>query len=101
MDAAVREKQLKYASLVANTIMLSNIVDMTAVLSSMARGRTRSHARPGRLRQPLSRTERLRVERWRRIAHVESVLAEAQNVPTDVRLSRFIAPRTPSKQQPR
>jgi hypothetical protein len=26
----------------------------------------------------------LRVERWRRIAHVESVLAEAQNVPTDV-----------------
>ncbi len=35
-DPLEQEKQLKYASLVANTIMLSNIVDMTAVLSSMA-----------------------------------------------------------------
>ena len=52
-DPLEQEKQLKYASLVANTIMLSNIVDMTAVLSSMARGRTRSHTRSGRLRQPL------------------------------------------------
>jgi TnpA family transposase len=32
-----QEKQLKYASLVANTIMLSNVADMTEVLSSMAR----------------------------------------------------------------
>jgi hypothetical protein len=30
------EKQLKYASLVANTIMLSNVADMTTVLSDMA-----------------------------------------------------------------
>jgi Resolvase, N terminal domain len=28
--------------------------------------------------------KRLRVERWRHVAHVESVLAEAQNVPADV-----------------
>ena len=32
-----QEKQLKYASLVANTIMLSNVADMAEVLSSMAR----------------------------------------------------------------
>ncbi|HEY3997534.1 MAG TPA: Tn3 family transposase [Candidatus Xenobia bacterium] len=30
-----QEKQLKYASLVANAIMLSNVVDLTEVLSSM------------------------------------------------------------------
>jgi TnpA family transposase len=35
-DPLEQEKQLKYASLVANTIMLSNVVDMTTVLSSMA-----------------------------------------------------------------
>jgi TnpA family transposase len=35
-DPVEQEKQLKYASLVANTILLSNVVDMTAVLSSMA-----------------------------------------------------------------
>jgi TnpA family transposase len=35
-DPVEQEKQLKYASLVANTIMLSNITDLTAVLSSMA-----------------------------------------------------------------
>ena len=35
-DPVEQEKQLKYASLVANTIMLSNVVDMTTVLSSMA-----------------------------------------------------------------
>lgn len=31
-----QEKQLKYASLVANTIMLSNVADMTGVVASMA-----------------------------------------------------------------
>jgi TnpA family transposase len=35
-DPVEQEKQLKYASLVANTIMLSNVADMTTVLSSMA-----------------------------------------------------------------
>ncbi len=32
-----QEKQLKYASLVANTIMLSNVADLSDVLSNMAR----------------------------------------------------------------
>ena len=32
-----QEKQLKYASLVANAVMLSNVADMTEVLASMAR----------------------------------------------------------------
>ena len=36
-DPVEQEKQLKYASLVANTIMLSNVADMTNVLASMAR----------------------------------------------------------------
>jgi len=35
-DPVEQEKQLKYASLVANTIMLSNVADLTGVLSSMA-----------------------------------------------------------------
>jgi len=35
-DPVEQEKQLKYASLVANTIMLSNVADMTTVLSYMA-----------------------------------------------------------------
>ena len=35
-DPVEQEKQLTYASLVANTIMLSNIADMTTVLSNMA-----------------------------------------------------------------
>ncbi len=35
-DPVERDKQLKYASLVANTIMLSNVTDLAAVLSSMA-----------------------------------------------------------------
>ena len=35
-DPVEQEKQLKYASLVANTIMLSNVADMTMVLSGMA-----------------------------------------------------------------
>ena len=38
-DPVEQEKQLKYASLVANTIMLSNVADMTGVLSSMAEDR--------------------------------------------------------------
>jgi TnpA family transposase len=32
-----QEKQLKYASLVANTVMLSNAADLTAVIADMAR----------------------------------------------------------------
>ena len=35
-DPVEQEKQLKYASLVANTIMLSNVADLTEVLVSMA-----------------------------------------------------------------
>jgi TnpA family transposase len=35
-DPVEQEKQLKYASLVANAIMLSNVADMTTVLSEMA-----------------------------------------------------------------
>ena len=35
-DPVEQEKQLKYASLVANAIMLSNVADLTEVLSSMA-----------------------------------------------------------------
>jgi TnpA family transposase len=35
-DPVEQEKQLKYASLVANTIMLSNVADLTNVLASMA-----------------------------------------------------------------
>lgn len=35
-DPVEQEKQIKYASLVGNTIMLSNVADMTDVLSSMA-----------------------------------------------------------------
>ena len=44
-DPVEQEKQLKYASLVANAIMLSNVADMTAVLSRWPRTGTR-HARP-------------------------------------------------------
>jgi hypothetical protein len=35
-DPVEQEKQIKYASLIANTVMLSNVADLTAVLSSMA-----------------------------------------------------------------
>lgn len=35
-DPVEQEKQVKYASLVANAIMLSNVADLTEVLSSMA-----------------------------------------------------------------
>jgi len=35
-DPVEQEKQLKYASLVANTIMLSNVADLSTVLSGMA-----------------------------------------------------------------
>lgn len=35
-DPVEQEKQLKYASLVANAVMLSNVDDLTRVLSGMA-----------------------------------------------------------------
>src|SRR5260370_28472367 len=35
-DPVEQEKQLKYASLVANAVMLSNVADLTEVLSAMA-----------------------------------------------------------------
>jgi hypothetical protein len=35
-DPVEQEKQLKYASLVANAVMLSNVTDLTDVLSAMA-----------------------------------------------------------------
>ena len=36
-DPVEQEKQLKYASLVANAVMLSNVVDLSEVLSVMAK----------------------------------------------------------------
>ncbi len=36
-DPVEQEKQLKYASLVANAVMLSNVADLTEVLASMAK----------------------------------------------------------------
>jgi TnpA family transposase len=36
-DPVEQEKQLKYASLVANAVMLSNVADLTEVLSAMAK----------------------------------------------------------------
>ena len=36
-DPVEQEKQLKYASPVANTVMLSNVADLTAVIADMAR----------------------------------------------------------------
>ena len=36
-DPLEQEKQLKYASLVANAVMLSNVADLTDVLSAMAK----------------------------------------------------------------
>src|SRR5271156_5679215 len=36
-DPVEQEKQLKYAGLVANAIMLSNVADLTDVLSAMAK----------------------------------------------------------------
>ncbi len=36
-DPVEQEKQLKYASLVANTVMLSNVADLTKVLTDMAK----------------------------------------------------------------
>ncbi len=35
-DPVEQEKQLKYAGLVANAVMLSNVADLTRVLSEMA-----------------------------------------------------------------
>ena len=35
-DSVEQEKQLKYASLVANAVMPSNVADLTAILSGMA-----------------------------------------------------------------
>jgi len=34
-DPVEQEKQLKYASLVANAVMLSNVADMTTTLAAM------------------------------------------------------------------
>jgi TnpA family transposase len=52
--AAIREqeKQLKYASLVANAIMLSNVAGLTEVLRH-GHGWSSRHSRPGRLHQSL------------------------------------------------
>ena len=49
-DPVEQEKQLKYASLVANAIMLSNVADMTDGAGGHGRGRAARHPRPGRLR---------------------------------------------------
>jgi Tn3 transposase DDE domain len=37
-DPVEQQKQLKYASLVANAVMLSNVADLTDVLSDMGKG---------------------------------------------------------------
>ena len=96
-DPVEQEKQLKYASLVANTIMLSNVADMTKVLSGMAADGHASHARPGRLRQPLHPRAHfaLRPIRSRHGRHA----ATARPATASVRdsLSSFIARRTPCK----
>ena len=47
-DPVEQEKQLKYASLVANAIMLSNVADMTPGLAVHGRRRAPRHTRPGR-----------------------------------------------------
>ena len=52
-DPVEQEKQLKYASLVANAIMLSNVADLTEALCVHGRGRAPRHARSGRVPQPL------------------------------------------------
>ena len=52
-DPVEQEKQLKYASLVANAVMLSNVADLTTVLTDMARDGHPGTAGPGRLHQPL------------------------------------------------
>ena len=52
-DPVEQEKQLKYASLVANAMMLSNVADLTDVLSAMAKDGHPVTAGPGRLPQPL------------------------------------------------
>jgi hypothetical protein len=38
-DPVEQEKQLKYASLVANTVMLSNVADLTEAICAMATDR--------------------------------------------------------------
>ena len=49
-DPVEQEKQLKYASLVANTIMLSNVADLTTVLSDTGGRWPHGHTRPGQQR---------------------------------------------------
>ncbi len=52
-DPVEQEKQLKYASLVANAVMLSNVADLTEVLSAMAKDRRPSCPRGNRAVKPL------------------------------------------------
>jgi Tn3 transposase DDE domain len=58
-DPVEQEKQLKYASLVANTIMLSSVADMTTVLSNTITRRSFSAA-ISRLTSPSSLASPLR-----------------------------------------
>ena len=97
-DPLEQEKQLKYASLVANTIMLSNIVDMTAVLSSMAAD---GHAVTPDLVACASPYIRLALRPIRSRHGRCAAAARPATAPVRDQLSRFIAPRTSSKQQPR
>ena len=57
-DPVEQEKQLKYASLVANTIMLSNITDLTDGSVLHGRGRHRRHLGPRRPSDPYMRGAR-------------------------------------------
>ena len=52
-DPVEQEKQVKYASLIANAIMLSNVEDLTGVLSAMADDGIRVTPRLGRLSQSI------------------------------------------------
>ena len=56
-----QEKQLKYASLVANTIMLSNVADMTGVLAAMGKD---AHPVTSRLVASLSPYTREHIRRF-------------------------------------
>ena len=52
-DPVEQEKQLKYASLVANAIMLSNVADLTERACGHGRRRPARYSRSGRVPQPL------------------------------------------------
>ena len=75
-DPVEQEKQLKYASLVANAVMLSNVDDLTRVLSDMA---TDGHVVTPALVAALSPYMRRHVLRFGRYALDMETLPEPLN----------------------